>query len=58
MNKIDTVKTIDITPTWSALLPLMVEVLKNPNASTEAKQEITNELERLGNHVDNLNNHD
>ncbi len=47
-------KTIDITPTWSALLPLMVEVLKNPNASQEAKQEVTSELKRLAQIVDNL----
>jgi hypothetical protein len=48
-------KTIDITPTWSALLPTMLEVLKNPNAPLEAKQEITNELQRLAKFADNLN---
>jgi hypothetical protein len=49
-------KTIDITPTWSALLPLAIEALKNPKLPTEEKQEITRELQRLANFVDNLNN--
>ena len=31
----------DITPTWSALVPIMVEVLKNPKANNTAKQEVT-----------------
>jgi len=33
-------ETIDITPTWSALIPIMVEVLKNPKANNAAKQEV------------------
>ena len=43
-------KTIDITPTWSALIPTMVEVLKNPKASSGAKKMIT----RGQNKMDNL----
>jgi truncated hemoglobin YjbI len=49
-------KTIDITPKWSALLPLAVEALKNPNLPAEERKEITKELQRLANFVDNLNN--
>ena len=33
-------KTIDITPTWSGLIPIMVEILKNPKANNTAKQEV------------------
>ena len=48
-------KTIDITPTWSALVRPMVEVLKNPKAPAEAKKEITDEFIRLAKIVDDLN---
>ena len=45
-------KTIDITPTWASLILPMIEVLKNPNASFEAKNDITYELIRLAKVVD------
>ena len=48
-------KTIDITPTWSALIPIMVEVLKNPKANNAAKQEVVVELKRLAKIVDDQN---
>jgi len=48
-------KTIDITPTWSALILPMVEVLKNPKASSGAKKMITDELFRLAKIVDEYN---
>ena len=48
-------KTIDITPTWSALIPIMVEVLKSPKASNSAKQEVVVELKRLAKIVDDQN---
>ena len=47
--------TIDITPTWSALVPIMIEVLKNPKANNAAKAEVTQELLRLAKIVDNQN---
>ena len=47
-----TEETIDITPTWSALIPVMVEVLKSPKASNSAKQEVVVELKRLAKIVD------
>ena len=40
-------ETIDITPTWSTLVPIMIEVLKNPKANKVAKAEVTQELLRL-----------
>ena len=48
-------KTIDITPTWSALIPIMVEVLKSPKANNTAKQEVVVELKRLAKIVDDQN---
>ncbi len=47
--------TIDITPTWSALVPIMIEVLKNPKANKTAKAEVTHELLRLAKIVDSQN---
>lgn len=48
-------KTIDITPTWASLILPMIEVLKNPKASSESKTEITYELIRLAKIVDDQN---
>ena len=48
-------KTIDITPTWSALILPMVEVLKNPKADPQAKKDIQAELLRLAKIVDDHN---
>lgn len=48
-------KTIDITPTWSALILPMVEVLKNPKADPQSKKEITQEFIRLAKIVDEYN---
>jgi len=48
-------ETIDITPTWSALILPMVEVLKNPKADPQAKKDIQSELLRLAKIVDDQN---
>ena len=48
-------ETIDITPTWSSLVPIMVEVLKNPKANKTAKAEVAQELLRLAKIVDDQN---
>ena len=48
-------RTIDITPTWSALILPMVEVLKNPKADPQAKKDIQSELLRLAKIVDDQN---
>jgi len=45
-------KTINITPTWRAVMPIMIEVLKNPNASFDSKKDIELELYRLANMAD------
>ena len=48
-------KTIDITPKWSTLVPIMIEVLKSPQANKVAKAEVTQELLRLAKIVDDQN---
>ena len=48
-------ETIDITPKWSALIPVMVDVLKSPKANNTAKAEVTQELLRLAKIVDDQN---
>ena len=48
-------RTIDITPTWSALILPMVEVLKNPKADPQAKKDVQSELLRLAKIVDDQN---
>jgi hypothetical protein len=48
-------ETIDITPTWSALILPMVEVLKNPKANPQAKKDVQLELLRLAKIVDDQN---
>ena len=50
-----TKETIDITPKWSALIPVMVEVLKSPKANNTAKAEVAQELLRLAKIVDDQN---
>mgnify|MGYP001224694035 FL=1 len=47
-------KTIDITPTWEALIPAMIAVLRNPKAPKEAVQGITEELTRLAKIADSI----
>src|SRR5262249_32330747 len=43
----DMEKYIDLTPTWEALLPAMIAVLRNPDASCEAVRTISDELAKL-----------
>ena len=47
--------SLDITPTWTALMGPMVQVLKNQSANKGAKKEIEAELFRLASIVDNFN---
>ena len=48
-------KTIDITPKWSAIIRPMIEVLKNPKADPYGKKEVEKELLRLAKIADNYN---
>ena len=47
-------KTIDITPTWEGILPVMLEVLNNPKANLQSKKEVRSELMRLARIADSL----
>ena len=48
-------KTIDCTPTWTAVVRILTEVLKNPNANHADKSNATSELLRLAEIVDKQN---
>lgn len=45
---------IDITPTWSSLLPIMLEVLQNPKADPQVKRELAEELKKMAKLADTL----
>ena len=45
-------KYIDITPTWSAVLPIYLAVMENPNASSIARGEALKELNRMAKQAD------
>ena len=47
-------ETIDLTPKWSAIMPYLIEVLKDPNAKDTAKAEIGEELIRLAKFADEI----
>ena len=40
-------QTIDITPTWEATTPIMIDIIKNPDASFDSIQTATNELLKM-----------
>ena len=48
-------ETIDVTPKWSALVPLMIGVLKNPKADPESIKFVEAELIRLAKIADEQN---
>ena len=48
-------KTIDITPTWSALIRPMMEVLKNSKANPESRKGIEEEIIRMAKIIDEYN---
>lgn len=41
------VGTIDLTPTWSGVLPIYLAVLQNPNAQASSRNGAMAELERM-----------
>ena len=40
-------ETIDITPTWQAIVPIIAMTLENPDASFEANKTAQSELQRM-----------
>ena len=48
-------RTIDVTPTWTALVRPMMEVLKNPKASSDSVKGIEAEFIRMAKIIDESN---
>ena len=48
-------KTIDITPTWTAIILPMIDVLKNPKAPGESHKIVVDEMVRLAKFVAKTN---
>jgi hypothetical protein len=38
---------IEITPTWEATTPIMIDIIKNPDASFKSIENATNELLKM-----------
>lgn len=53
MYKGQLVETIDVTPTWSGLLPTLLVLLQDANE--EGKKTTKKELQRMANAADNFN---
>jgi len=47
VNEEKAVRTIDITPSWAAILPVLIGVLQNRKAPVEAHREVEGELRRM-----------
>lgn len=47
--------TIDLTPTWAALVPTFCAILQNPKADREAKEVVCSELRRMAEFCDQVN---
>lgn len=41
------VRTVDITPSWAAITPVLVGVLQNPDAPATAHRQVEGELRRM-----------
>lgn len=46
-------KTVDLTPTWSDVLPAMLAVISNPDASQESRRVMYEEMGRMATYADN-----
>jgi hypothetical protein len=57
MKKLKTEGTIDITPTWSGLLPWMLRVLESNGENEAAKQPLREELVQMAKAADLWNAH-
>jgi hypothetical protein len=50
-------KTIDITPTWRGILPVIVAALQSPEIPYEVERDLLDELTRMARAADNWNEH-
>lgn len=53
-TKVNEQKTIDITPTWEAIMPVLIDILKNNNSTESAKSEAASEIMRLARNMDKV----
>ena len=54
-QRIEDMETIDFTPTWSYLMPALIEILRNPESTEEAKNNVADELLDLAKKIDSNN---
>ncbi len=47
-------ETIDITPTWAAIMPVLVDILTSKTSSQQAKDEVADEIMWLARNVDKV----
>lgn len=45
-------KTVDITPKWSGVIEVIMDILANPDAKGETKEDMKNELRRMAKAAD------
>ncbi len=44
--------TLDITPTWTAIAPVLLDILKNPNAPSQATEIAKEEVFKMARAAD------
>lgn len=49
--------TIDMTPTWRGILPIIVAALQTPDLPHEVERDLLDELTRMARAADNWNEH-
>jgi hypothetical protein len=49
-------KTINITPKWSGIIPVLLEILKRPEIDAKSKQLAEEEIIRMAKIADSANN--
>ena len=53
-TKVNEQKTIDITPTWAAIMPVLIDILASKTSSQQAKDEVAEEIMCLARNVDKV----
>ena len=53
-DETQTVKTIDLTPTWESAVLIYCDVLENPDAGYEAKQSAREDILNLARAMDKI----
>ena len=47
-------ETIDIAPTWAAIMPVLIDILASKTSSQQAKDEVAEEIMCLARNVDKV----